>query len=162
MRFTISTAWDVQTAIRTHAEAAGMDVSEYLMAAAVAQMARDHAATSAFATLDARTQAALEEADDIPEPDLPSFADLTGAEQALVRRVLGNARPTLPPSTTPTSSSSRSETARGAIHLWRAFSRRQPGPIRPSSTRSTSRSKFADRSIGASGPLSATAAANRG
>jgi hypothetical protein len=91
IRFTISTASDVQAAIRTHAEAAGMDVSASLVAAAVAQMARDDAATSVFAALDARNQAALAEAADIPEADLPSFAALTAEEQVLVRRVLGSA-----------------------------------------------------------------------
>jgi hypothetical protein len=91
IRFTISTASHVQAAIRTHAEAAGMDVSAYMIAAAVAQMARDDTATSAFAALDARNQAALEEAADIPEVDLPSFAALTAAEQVLVRRVLSSA-----------------------------------------------------------------------
>jgi hypothetical protein len=91
IRFTISTASDVQAAIRTHAEAAGMDVSAYMIAAAVAQMARDDAATSAFAALDALNQVALEQSDDIPEADLPSFASLTVEEQVLVRRVLGSA-----------------------------------------------------------------------
>jgi hypothetical protein len=91
IRFTISTASDVQAAIRTHAEAAGMDVSAYMIAAAVAQMAHDDAATSAFAALDARNQAALAEAADIPEADLPSLAALTAEEQVLVRRVLGSA-----------------------------------------------------------------------
>jgi len=91
IRFTISTASDVQAAIRTHAEAAGMDVSAYMIAAAVTQMACDDAATSAFAALDARNQAALTEAADIPEADLPSFAALTAQEQVLVRRVLGSA-----------------------------------------------------------------------
>ncbi len=68
-----------------------MDVSAYMIAAAVAQMARDDAATLAFAALDARNQAALAEAADIPEADLPSFAALTAEEQVLVRRVLGSA-----------------------------------------------------------------------
>jgi hypothetical protein len=68
-----------------------MDVSAYMIAAAVAQMARDDAATSAFAALDARNQAALVEAAGIPEADLPSFAALTAQEQVLVRRVLGSA-----------------------------------------------------------------------
>ena len=40
---------------------------------------------------DARNQAALAEAADIPEADLPSFAALTAEEQVLVRRVLGSA-----------------------------------------------------------------------
>jgi hypothetical protein len=91
IRFTISTASDVQAAIRTHAETAGMDVSAYMIAAAVAQMALDDAATSAFATLDARNQGALAEAADIPEAGLPSFAALTAQEQVLVHRVLGRA-----------------------------------------------------------------------
>jgi uncharacterized protein (DUF1778 family) len=91
IRFTVSTAPDVQAAIRTHAEAAGMDVSAYMIAAAVAQMARDDAATTAFAALDAHNQAALAEAADIPEAELPSFAALTAADQELVRRVLGSA-----------------------------------------------------------------------
>ena len=73
------------------AEAAGMDVSAYMVAAAVAQMARDDAATAAFAALDALNQTALEEAANIAEADLPSFASLTAEEQFLVRRVLGSA-----------------------------------------------------------------------
>lgn len=91
IRFTISTGSDVQAAIKAHAEAAGMDVSAYMIAAAVAQMARDDAATAAFAVLDARNQAALEEAADTPEAELPSFASLNAEEQTLVRRVLGSA-----------------------------------------------------------------------
>ncbi|WP_232295606.1 hypothetical protein [Parafrankia sp. EUN1f] len=91
IRFTISTASDVQAAIRMHAEAAGMDVSAYMIAAAVAQMARDDAATAAFAALDARNQAALEQTADLPEADPPSFDALTTDEQALVHRVLASA-----------------------------------------------------------------------
>ncbi|WP_235498401.1 MULTISPECIES: hypothetical protein [unclassified Frankia] len=57
--------------------AAGLDVSAYMIAAAVAQMARDDAATAAFAALDARSQAALEQTApeqtaDLPEADPPS------------------------------------------------------------------------------------------
>jgi hypothetical protein len=91
IRFTISTASEIQAAIRTHAEAAGMDVSAYMIAAAVAQMARDDAATVTFAALDARNQAALEQSGDVPEADPPSFDALTVDERALVRRVLGSA-----------------------------------------------------------------------
>jgi hypothetical protein len=91
VRFSISTASAVQAAIKAHAEAAGMDVSAYMVAAAVAQMARDDAATAAFAALDSLNQAALEDAANIPEADLPSFASLTAEEQLLVRRVLGSA-----------------------------------------------------------------------
>jgi hypothetical protein len=91
VRFSISTASDVQAAIKAHAEAAGMDVSAYMVAAAVAQMARDDAATAAFAALDTLNQTALEEAANIAEADLPSFASLTAEEQLLVRRVLDSA-----------------------------------------------------------------------
>jgi hypothetical protein len=91
VRFSISTASEVQAAIKAHAEAAGMDVSAYMVAAAVAQMARDDAATAAFASLDSLNQAALEDAANIPEANLPSFASLTAEEQLLVRRVLGSA-----------------------------------------------------------------------
>ncbi len=91
IRLSISTASDVQAAIKAHAEAAGMDVSAYMVAAAVAQMARDDAATAAFAALDARNQGALEEAAGIPEAEQPSFASLTAEEQDLVRRVLSGA-----------------------------------------------------------------------
>jgi hypothetical protein len=91
VRFSISTASEVQAAIKTHAEAAGMDVSAYMIAAAAAQMARDDAATAAFAALDALNQAAVEEAANVPETDLPSFDSLTAEEQLLVRRVLGSA-----------------------------------------------------------------------
>jgi hypothetical protein len=54
-------------------------------------MARDDAATAAFAALDALNQAAVEEAANVPETDLPSFDSLTAEEQLLVRRVLGSA-----------------------------------------------------------------------
>ncbi len=86
-------ASDVQAAVRMHAEAAGMGMSAYMIAAAVAQMARDDAATRAFAALDARNQAAEEHAADPPNADLPSFAVLSSEEQAVVRRVLGSAFP---------------------------------------------------------------------
>jgi hypothetical protein len=91
IRFTISTASDVQAAIRRHADAAGMDVSAYMIAAAVAQMARDDAATASFAALDARNQAAFEQTADVPEAELPSFDALTTDERALVQRVLASA-----------------------------------------------------------------------
>ncbi|TCJ33024.1 hypothetical protein E0504_40315 [Parafrankia sp. BMG5.11] len=68
-----------------------MDVSAYMIAAAVAQMARDDAAMAAFAALDARNQAAFEQAADLPEADPPSFDALTTDEQALVHRVLASA-----------------------------------------------------------------------
>ena len=71
-----------------------MDVTAYLVAAAVAQMARvvaqmarDDAATAAFATLDAANQAALDEAAEFLDAGTPPLASLTPEEQATVRRV---------------------------------------------------------------------------
>jgi hypothetical protein len=54
-------------------------------------MARDDAATAAFAVLDARNQAACAQPADIPDADLPSLDALTADEQALVHRVLASA-----------------------------------------------------------------------
>ena len=90
MRFSVSAASEVQAAIRAHAEAAGMDVSAYMVAAVVAQMVRDDAATAAFAGLDVLNQAAQGEAAGIQEADLPAFESLAEQEQLLVRRVLGS------------------------------------------------------------------------
>ena len=90
-RFTISADPEVHSAIRAHADAAGLDVSAYMIAAAAAQMAADDAASAAFAPLDAEHAAALEQAAALPAPDLPGFADLSPAEQALVRRVVSAA-----------------------------------------------------------------------
>ncbi|GAA2448725.1 hypothetical protein GCM10010191_77740 [Actinomadura vinacea] len=82
-QFSISTGPQVHAAIKAHADAAGLDVSGYMVAAAVAQMAADDAAAAAFATLDADNAAALD--------DLPAFEALTAEEQKLVRRVLSSA-----------------------------------------------------------------------
>lgn len=90
-RFTISTNPETQSAIRTHADAAGMDVSAYMIAAAVAQMARDDAASAVFASLDARNRTALEQTAEPPEYELPAFEDLTPQEQVLVQRVIASA-----------------------------------------------------------------------
>jgi uncharacterized protein (DUF1778 family) len=90
-RFSISTNPEIQSAIRAHADAAGMDVSAYMIAAAVAQMARDDAASAVFASLDARNRSALEQTTDLPEQDLPAFEDLTVEEQLLVQRVVASA-----------------------------------------------------------------------
>jgi hypothetical protein len=90
-RFTISTNPEIQSAIRAHADAAGMDVSAYMIAAAVAQMARDDAASAVFASLDARNRAAMEQMTDLPEQDLPTFEDLTPEERILIQRVVASA-----------------------------------------------------------------------
>jgi hypothetical protein len=90
-RFTVSTAPEIQSAIKAHADAAGMDVSAYMIAAVVGQMARDDAASAVFASLDAQNLAASEQAADLSEPDFPAFEDLTAEEQVLIRRVVGSA-----------------------------------------------------------------------
>jgi len=90
-RFTISTDPEIQSAIRAHADSAGMDVSAYMIAAAIAQMARDDTAAAVFASLDAQNRIALQQAADVSDADLPMFEDLTAQEQSLVRRVVGSA-----------------------------------------------------------------------
>ena len=90
-RFSISTDPAIQKAIRTHAEAAGLDVSAYMIAAAIAQMAADDAAAAVFAPLDAENASALAEAAQISPAPLPTFGDLTAEEQHLVLRVMRSA-----------------------------------------------------------------------
>lgn len=90
-RFTISTDPETQSAIKAHAEAAGLDVSAYMIAAAAAQMATDDAASAVFAPLDAENSAALGQAAALPDTAMPAFEDLTAEEQALVRRVVSSA-----------------------------------------------------------------------
>jgi hypothetical protein len=90
-RFTISTDPAIQTAIKAHAEAAGMDMSAYMIASAIAQMAADDAASAVFAPLDAENTAAIEEAAFLSAPPLPAFEDLTAEEQLLVHRVVSSA-----------------------------------------------------------------------
>src|ERR1700745_2567335 len=79
-RFSISTDPAIQQAIKAHAEAAGMDVSAYMVAAATAQMAADDAASAVFAPLDEENASALAEAAEISPAPLPAFADLTAEE----------------------------------------------------------------------------------
>ena len=90
-RFSISTDPAIQMAIKAHAEAAGLDVSAYMVAAAVAQMAADDAASAVFAPLDAENASALAEAAEISAAPLPTFDDLTAEEQHLVLRVMRSA-----------------------------------------------------------------------
>lgn len=91
IRFSISTDPDVHAAIRSHADAAGLDVSAYVIAAAVAQMAADDATAVVFAPLDTDIAAAAEQATAITPPTLPAVEDLSAEEQALIRRVVGSA-----------------------------------------------------------------------
>jgi hypothetical protein len=90
-RFSISTDPAIQRAIKAHAEAAGLDVSAYIVAAAIAQMAADDAASAVFTPLDAENASALAEAEEISPTPLPSFEDLTAEEQHLVLRVMSSA-----------------------------------------------------------------------
>jgi hypothetical protein len=90
-RFSISTDPAIQKAIKAHAEAAGMDVSAYMVAAATAQMTADDAASAVFAPLDADNASALAEAAQISPAPLPAFDDLTAQEQRLVLRVMRSA-----------------------------------------------------------------------
>lgn len=90
-RFSISTDPAIQRAIKAHAEAAGLDVSAYMVAAAIAQMTADDAASAVFAPLDAENAAALAEAAEISPAPLPAFEDLTVEEQHLVLRVMRSA-----------------------------------------------------------------------
>ena len=56
-RFSISTREETHDRIRAHADAAGVDVSTYMIAAAVQQMIRDDQAAVSFATIDAEIAA---------------------------------------------------------------------------------------------------------
>lgn len=90
-RVTISAGPAVMAAIEAHAQAAGLDVSAYLVAAAVAQMAADDAATAVFASIDAEIASGMRAGAPVSSPPLPALADLSPAEQLRVRRVLNSA-----------------------------------------------------------------------
>jgi uncharacterized protein (DUF1778 family) len=90
-RFSISTDPGIQRAIKAHAEAAGLDVSAYMIAAAIAQMTADDAASAVFAPLDAENVSALAEASENSPAPPPAFEDLTAEEQHLVLRVMSSA-----------------------------------------------------------------------
>jgi hypothetical protein len=71
IRFSVSADPEVHRAIKAHAEAAGMDVSGYMIAAAVAQMAADDSAAAVFARLDAENATAAAEATGLESPGYP-------------------------------------------------------------------------------------------
>jgi hypothetical protein len=56
-RFSISTREETHDRIRAHADAAGVDISTYMIAAAVQQMIRDDQAAASFTTIDAEIAA---------------------------------------------------------------------------------------------------------
>lgn len=68
-----------------------MDVSAYMVAAAIAQMAADDSASAVFAPVDAENASALAEAAEMSPAPLPGFEDLTAEEQHLVLRVVRSA-----------------------------------------------------------------------
>ena len=72
----------VSSPIRT--AAAGLDVSAYMVAAAIAQMAADDAASAVFTPLDAENASALTEAAEISPAPLPTFEDLTAVDALVV------------------------------------------------------------------------------
>ncbi len=90
-RLSISTDPAILRAIKVHAEAAGLDVSAYMIAAAIAQMAADDAVSAVFSPLDAENTSALAETAETSPAPLPSFEDLTAEEQHLVLRVMRSA-----------------------------------------------------------------------
>lgn len=90
-RFTVSADPEIQSAIKAHADAAGLDVSAYMIAAAVGQMAADDAAAAVFAPLDADNASAMQRSAAATMPDLPAFEELSAEEQELVRRVVSSA-----------------------------------------------------------------------
>jgi hypothetical protein len=56
-RFSISAREEIHDRIRAHADAAGVDISTYMIAAAIQQMIRDDQAAASFATIDAEIAA---------------------------------------------------------------------------------------------------------
>jgi hypothetical protein len=56
-RFSISARQETHDRIRAHAEAAGVDVSTYMITAAIQQMIRYDQAAASFATIDAEIAA---------------------------------------------------------------------------------------------------------
>lgn len=68
-----------------------MDVSAYMVAAAIAQMAADDAASAVFAPVDADNASALAKAAEISPEPLSTFDDLTAEDQHLVLRVVRSA-----------------------------------------------------------------------
>jgi hypothetical protein len=62
-----------------------------MVAAAIAQMAADDAASAVFASLDAENAAAMEETATTSASPTPAFEDLTTEEQLLVHRAISSA-----------------------------------------------------------------------
>lgn len=100
VRFTISTASEMLAAIKAHAETAGMDVSAYMIAAAVAQMYHDDVITASLAPLDEANRAAMEQGALLPEEDEPAFEDLSEEDKTWLRNalrgMLGPSHPEIP------------------------------------------------------------------
>jgi uncharacterized protein (DUF1778 family) len=85
-RITISLEQDQAERIRQHAERAGMDVSAYLVHAAMRQMAESDAIEEQFADVDALIARAERAADGLPAEPAP---ELTEQERREVEEALG-------------------------------------------------------------------------
>jgi uncharacterized protein (DUF1778 family) len=98
----ISISLDVEHAenIRAHAERAGMDISAFMVNAAIRQMAEIEASEAQFAHIDAMIAEAEAEAAKLPEIREATEADLTEEERREVHEALdlvfGSDRSSLP------------------------------------------------------------------
>ncbi|PWI05723.1 hypothetical protein DIZ27_37475 [Streptomyces sp. NWU339] len=89
-RISISLEQDQAERIRQHAERAGMDVSAYLVHAAIRQMTESDAIEEQFAEVDALIARAERAADGLPaEPAPEPAAELTEQERREVEEALG-------------------------------------------------------------------------
>jgi hypothetical protein len=86
----ISISLDAEQAerIRAHAERAGMDVSAYLVSAAVRQMTETDAMDARFASIDAVIEAAEREAHELPPPGELGGDALTEQERREVEEAM--------------------------------------------------------------------------
>lgn len=86
-RISISLDGDHADRIRSHAERAGMDVSAYLVSAAIRQMTEENAIEARFAKIDAVIAEAEAEAASLPELPEATDADLTEDERRRLEEV---------------------------------------------------------------------------
>lgn len=84
-RISISLDADHAERIRAHAERAGMNVSAYLVNAAIRQMMEENAIEARFAKIDAVIAEAEAEAAALPEVSEATDADLTADERRRLR-----------------------------------------------------------------------------
>jgi hypothetical protein len=87
-RISISLEPDQAERIRTHAERAGLDVSAYLVNAAIRQMAEAEAIEAQFAQVDATIAAADAEAASLDPSPETTLDELTEEERRQVREAM--------------------------------------------------------------------------